>query len=216
MRDGTWKAGYFSLESRVTRVRWHAIRITCETITLWEKHSQSCNSPFTVQVFCDCRLFGISWISWNHPFSRAAKCAMTLDHLCTSLSLQQLHSPEGERTGMKVDHVFSTVVVLCMSILFMHGTTGTLSKKDRGKKKKVRVRQELSTLSRSYTGTLFLDPPPPYQKSTLKILILRPLLQITMHHKGHYITKHTAALDLPLSQRMLCTIVKMMTILDDP
>ena len=39
--------------------------------------------------------------------------------------------------GMKVDHVAGTVVVLCLSMILMHGTTGTLSKKDRGKKKKV-------------------------------------------------------------------------------
>ena len=92
---------------------------------------------------------------------------MPLGHVCTALSLQHLHAPESERTGMKIDHVASTVVVLCMSILLMHGTTGTLSKKDRGKKKKVRVRPELSTLSRAYTEYSFFVTHPLHTRKVL-------------------------------------------------
>ena len=45
-------------------------------------------------------------------------------------------------------------------------------------------------------------PPPIYQKSTLKMLISRPFLKITMHHKRH-LKKRTAALD-PLPPRVRC------------
>ena len=34
--------------------------------------------------------------------------------------------------------------------------------------------------------TLFCDPLPPCQKSTLKMLILRPLLKIVMHNQRHF------------------------------
>ena len=34
--------------------------------------------------------------------------------------------------------------------------------------------------------TLFCDPLTPDQKSTLKMLILRPLLKIAIHHQGHF------------------------------
>ena len=40
---------------------------------------------------------------------------------------------------MKVDRIASTAFVVCVLTLLMHETTGTLSKKDRGKKKKTGV-----------------------------------------------------------------------------
>ena len=46
-------------------------------------------------------------------------------------------------------------------------------------------RPELPTLSRAYTEYFFLWPPP-YQKSTLKMLILRPFLKIEMQLKQHF------------------------------
>ena len=44
-------------------------------------------------------------------------------------------------------------------------------------------RPEWSTLSRAYTEYPFCDPLPPYQMSTLKMLILRPRHKMAMHHE---------------------------------
>ena len=61
--------------------------------------------------------------------------------------------------------------------------------------------------------TLFVTPSlPSYQKSTLKLLILRRLLKISMLYKLHF-KKTYNGLWPPSSQH---TLVKTMTILDDP
>ena len=63
-------------------------------------------------------------------------------------------------------------------------------------------------------STLFGDPLPPSQKSTLKMLILANRYENAMHQNKHF-KKCTAAID-PLPQRTLCTLLKLITILDDP
>ena len=64
-----------------------------------------------------------------------------------------------------------------------------------------RGRPELSTLSRTYTRVLILWPLPPYQNSTLKMLILRPPFKISMHYKRHLKKAW------PPSQRTRCMLV---------
>ena len=46
-------------------------------------------------------------------------------------------------------------------------------------------RPELSTLSRAYAGYIFASPSLP-TKSTSKMLILRSILKIAVHHKRHF------------------------------
>ena len=73
-------------------------------------------------------------------------------------------------------------------------------------------RPEMSTLSRAYTKYTFVLPSP--SQSTLKMLILRPLLKIAIHHKRLFLK--SCGSSPPSSQRTLCTLVKMKTIMDDP
>ena len=73
-------------------------------------------------------------------------------------------------------------------------------------------RPELSSLSREYTEySFFMNPSFP----TLKMLILKFLLKIAMHHEWHFLKSYGGPWPFP-SQRTLSMLVKIMIILDDP
>ena len=91
-----------------------------------------------------------------------------------------------------------------------------LSNTNYGKRPFLAILMGHPEFSGAYTEYSFGDPFSPYRKNVLKMLILRPLFKIAILHLKDILKMCTAALDPPPSQRMLCTRVKIMTILDDP